>query len=321
MWSRSQVEQLTGVAKRKIQRLCDQNTNKDGLAFWRPAVSKPGYSEYDEADLLVFLLVGKFCAAGYALREIKPAFADMACSGEDFAQNLNAKREHLEKERARISAALEALGQIEAAAGLPGENHACVTDNFDALFFNEAARCLSDACMRALRQYPELADEAMRAIEAPDVDLSCLDAYEGVEDYVFDMFDHLKGSDAVAQVERLFTEFNGLYEAGYKADSVEMRAFLTDTARKQARARSGAETLFILHFMVLLLEYPFMRVFVECEFGNGASSYLMEAMQGAIRHFDELTPDSKILLAAGECERKDKQDAVWRVMREGEGLA
>ena len=297
MWLRSEVEQLTGVAKRKIQRLCDQNMNKDGLAFWKPAVSKPGYSEYDETDLLVFLLVGKFCAAGYTLREIKPAFADMACSSEGFARSLKGKRDHLERERARIDAELEALGQIEAAASLPGDSLACVTDNFDALVFSEAARCLNDACMRALKQYPELADEAMRVIEASGVDLSDLDAYESLEDYAFNVFENLEGSNVEAQVERVFTEFSNLYEAGCKADSEEMRVFLSNTARKWTRVQSDAETLFALHFMELLLEHPFMKVFVECGFGSGASSYLVEALQNAIGHFNEFATESEIQLA------------------------
>ena len=154
--------------------------------------------------------------------------------------------------------------------------------------------------MRALKQYPELADEAMRVIEASGVDLSDLDAYESLEDYAFNVFENLEGSNVEAQVERVFTEFSNLYEAGCKADSEEMRVFLSNTARKWTRVQSDAETLFARRFMEHLLEHPFMKVFVECGFGNGASSYLVEALQNATGHFNEFATDSEIQLATEE---------------------
>ena len=54
MWERSQVERLTGLSRHMIQDLCYHNTKGGGLGFWEPAVSKPGYSRFDEGDLLMF---------------------------------------------------------------------------------------------------------------------------------------------------------------------------------------------------------------------------------------------------------------------------
>ena len=54
MWKRSEVERLTGLGRHTIQDLCNQNTSRDGLGFWEPAVMKPGYSRFDEGDLLLF---------------------------------------------------------------------------------------------------------------------------------------------------------------------------------------------------------------------------------------------------------------------------
>lgn len=77
MWKRSQVEQLTGLTRHTIQDLCNPNTAGDGLGFWRPAVSKPGYSRFDEGDLLAFYLVRQLTKAGFTLREVEPAVFDL----------------------------------------------------------------------------------------------------------------------------------------------------------------------------------------------------------------------------------------------------
>ena len=72
MWERSQVERLTGLSRHMIQDLCYHNTKGGGLGFWEPAVSKPGYSRFDEGDLLMFYLVGQLKRAGFTLREVEP---------------------------------------------------------------------------------------------------------------------------------------------------------------------------------------------------------------------------------------------------------
>lgn len=116
MWKRSQVEQLTGLTRHTIQDLCNPNTAGDGLGFWRPAVSKPGYSRFDEGDLLAFYLVRQLTKAGFTLREVEPAVFDLLETDDAFALTVRAKESRLRARRSELDGKLDALACLERAA-------------------------------------------------------------------------------------------------------------------------------------------------------------------------------------------------------------
>lgn len=102
MWRRSQVEQLTGLSRHMIQDLCNPNTAKDGLAFWTPAVSKPGYSQFDEGDLMMFYLVKQIYKAGFSITEVEQVMVCMFDDAVRFDALLNGKVSDLEREQRQL---------------------------------------------------------------------------------------------------------------------------------------------------------------------------------------------------------------------------
>lgn len=129
MWKRSEVERLTGLTRHAIQDLCNQNTAADGLGFWRPAIAKPGYSRFDEGDLLAFYLVRQLTRAGFALAEVEPAVFELWEDDEAFRKRVARKAELLQAERARLDARSEAIDVLEhAARELPAERLRAIVD-------------------------------------------------------------------------------------------------------------------------------------------------------------------------------------------------
>lgn len=122
MWERSQVEQLTGLSRHMIQDLCYQDTKRGGLAFWEPAVSKPGYSRFDEGDLLMFFLVGQLKRAGFTLAEVEATVFDILEEDGALTSTLRKKAHALHERRAGLDGQLTALECLEdAAAAEPSE--------------------------------------------------------------------------------------------------------------------------------------------------------------------------------------------------------
>ncbi len=121
MWKRSEVERLTGLTRHMIQDLCNQNTAGDGLAFWVPAVSKPGYSRFDEGDLLVFFLVKQLSCAGFALSEVAGAAGDMLEDGMAFEEHMHAKADTLRGDREALEAKIRTADLLEASASYAPE--------------------------------------------------------------------------------------------------------------------------------------------------------------------------------------------------------
>lgn len=122
MWERSQVEQLTGLSRHMILDLCYQNTKHGGLGFWKPAVSKPGYSRFDEGDLLMFYLVGQLKRAGFTLKEVEPAVFDLLEEDGALEQALHEKERVLAARQAALEEQLSALACLEdAAMALPAD--------------------------------------------------------------------------------------------------------------------------------------------------------------------------------------------------------
>lgn len=116
MWKRSDVERLTGLTRHMIQDLCNPNTSRDGLGFWEPAISKPGYSRFDEGDLLAFYLVRQLMKAGFTLREIESAVFDLMEDDDSFERALRRKATVLHRRRAELDSKLSALEYLEVAA-------------------------------------------------------------------------------------------------------------------------------------------------------------------------------------------------------------
>ena len=116
MWRRSEVEQLTGLGRHTIQDLCNQNTSRDGLGFWRPAVMKPGYSRFDEGDLLAFYLVRQLTKVGFAPAELGSIVLEMTEKGDAFVCALRARAHILAHQRSEIDARMDALERFEDAA-------------------------------------------------------------------------------------------------------------------------------------------------------------------------------------------------------------
>ena len=122
MWERSQVEQLTGLSRHMIQDLCYQDTKRGGLAFWEPAVSKPGYSRFDEGDLMMFFLVGQLKRAGFTLAEVEATVFDILEEDGALDATLRKKAHVLHERRTSLDGQLTALGCLEeAAAAEPSE--------------------------------------------------------------------------------------------------------------------------------------------------------------------------------------------------------
>lgn len=116
MWKRSEVEQLTGLSRHTIQDLCNKNTSRDGLGFWEPAVIKPGYSRFDEGDLLAFYLVRQLTKAGFRPAEVEPLVLAMTEKSDEFASALRTRGRALVARRDEIDARLAALERLEDAA-------------------------------------------------------------------------------------------------------------------------------------------------------------------------------------------------------------
>lgn len=115
MWRRSEVEQLTGLGRHTIQDLCNQNTSRDGLGFWRPAVMKPGYSRFDEGDLLAFYLVRQLTKVGFTPAEVGPVIFEMAEEDDTFVCALRKRSHILVNRRSEIDAQVAALERFEEA--------------------------------------------------------------------------------------------------------------------------------------------------------------------------------------------------------------
>ena len=116
MWRRSEVEQLTGLGRHTIQDLCNQNTSRDGLGFWEPAVMKPGYSRFDEGDLLAFYLVRQLTKIGFTPAELGPVVLSLTEKNNEFVGFLRERAHVLSARRATLDEQLAGLERLEEAA-------------------------------------------------------------------------------------------------------------------------------------------------------------------------------------------------------------
>lgn len=184
MWKRSDVERLTGLTRHMIQDLCNPNTSGDGLGFWEPAISKPGYSRFDEGDLLAFYLVRQLMKAGFTLKEIESAVFDLMEDDDSFKRALRRKASVLHRRRAELDSKLSALEYLEVAAT------AATDDRLYAVM--EVA--LTQSAERAVRA----ATAAVRAAEAAEADEGSVRC--GMRELVAAVLGALRGEDAPAEM-------------------------------------------------------------------------------------------------------------------------
>lgn len=154
MWRRSEVEQLTGLGRHTIQDLCNQNTSRDGLGFWEPAVMKPGYSRFDEGDLLAFYLVRQLTKVGFTPAEVGPVILSMTEKNDEFAGALRKRACALGTRRSVIDEQLAGLERLEEAAesSAPEQRLYAVMERETAA----SASRVADAAARELRASDDL---------------------------------------------------------------------------------------------------------------------------------------------------------------------
>lgn len=300
MWKRSEVEQLTGLTRHMIQDLCNQNVAGDGLGFWEPAVSKPGYSRFDEGDLLAFYLVRQLTKAGFTLKEIEPAVFDLLEESDAFAQALRAKERRLRERRSKLDASLQVLSYLEdAATAAPGERLPTVMG--EALE-QSAQRALVGAAhdVRAAGEPLPAAVQAHVARRAHVVIAEVVGAVQG------DVPQRLLGVAEVASEETVHKTFSelagrlaGLLEAGEKPASRGAAAFSWalagclagrgHEAEAAGQAREDAEPAglhaarrYALRVLARFLSEPENGVPVELVLGNGSFTYVAQATAACV---------------------------------------
>lgn len=269
MWERSQVEQLTGLSRHMIQDLCYQNTKRGGLGFWEPAVSKPGYAQYDEGDLLMFYLVGQLKRAGFTLREVESTVFDILEEDGALDETLRAKARVLQTRRSELDGQLEALERLEDAA------EARPTDRLYAVM--EAAM---------LRSAAHAVEEAVRSERAVVEDAAFVRA--GFERFVREVLEELRGEDARDKPADEFVEIRRdvehLLAAEADPSSAEAHVLARHLAqhiaccgRATAAEASAPAQRLALHALALFLSDAANGVPVELVFGNGSFVFLAQA--------------------------------------------
>lgn len=273
MWERSQVEQLTGLSRHMVQDLCYQNTKRGGLGFWEPAVSKPGYSRFDEGDLLMFYLVGQLKRAGFTLREVEDAVFDILEEDGALDETLRAKARALHARRAELDDQLAALECLEDAAEVQPSERLCAV--------META---------TLRNAMHAVEEAARAERVTAEEVALVRA--GFEQFVRELLmelgeDELLEAPAADEFAELRQRVERLLAAEADPAGAEARLFVnrlvqhiagdgnaSDAGDVGVAERSERVTL---RALALFLGDAANGVPVELVFGNGSYAFLAQA--------------------------------------------
>lgn len=273
MWERSQVEQLTGLSRHMVQDLCYQNTKRGGLGFWEPAVSKPGYSRFDEGDLLMFYLVGQLKRAGFTLREVEDAVFDILEEDGALDETLRAKARALHARRAELDDQLAALECLEDAAEVqPSERLYAVMET------------------ATLRNAAHAVEEVARAERVTAEEVALVRA--GFEQFVRELLmelgeDELLEAPAADEFAELRQRVERLLAAEADPAGAEARLFVnrlvqhiagdgnaSDAGDVGVAERSERVTL---RALALFLGDAANGVPVELVFGNGSYAFLAQA--------------------------------------------
>lgn len=272
MWERSQVEQLTGLSRHMIQDLCYQDTKRGGLGFWEPAVSKPGYSRFDEGDLLMFYLVGQLKRAGFTLREVEDVVFDILEEDGALDETLRAKARVLQTRRAELDDQLAALECLEDAAEVqPSERLYAVMET------------------ATLRNAVHAVEEAVRLERATAEEAALVRS--GFEQFIRELVmelgeDKLLEAPAAESFVEIKLHIDRLLATETDPASAEARVLVSHLVRHIVEAGNvdTAEAVertrrLVLRALTRFLDDAANGVPVELVFGNGSFAFLAQAAQ------------------------------------------
>lgn len=318
MWKRSEVERLTGLTRHMIQDLCNQNVSGDGLGFWEPAVSKPGYSRFDEGDLLAFYLVRQLTKAGFTLREVEPAVFDLLEEGDAFTEALRVKEQRLRERQSKIDASLQALSYLEdAAVAAPDERLQVVMAGALEQSLQWALAAAAQDARSAGEVLPPRG-QAHVARQARMVIAEIVVAIQGdMPQRLLDVVGDTLGEEAVCSTfVRLSERLAGLLEAGEMPDSRSAATFswalasclagqvrgdgsgesFKETSGRRVRtvpANACATRCYALRALARFLSEPENGVPVELVLGNGSFSYLAQATAACVNELDKVANEKE----------------------------
>ena len=282
MWERSQVERLTGLSRHMIQDLCYHNAKGGGLGFWEPAVSKPGYSRFDEGDLLMFYLVGQLKRAGFTLKEVEAAVFSIMEDTDSLDETLYKKAHELRERQKAIAGQLAALGCLEGAVQVrPTERLYAVMDLSltrsitQAISAVAAVRPVDEVQVQRVRDVIVAVALAMtgrlRGTGAPDQTKELFRA-RGIDvDSSLDIVAHRVGWLVLEDVAPTDRKARGLVRA--------IAAALAVVSAANGDRRARHQELFVLEVLARLLGDAGCGVPVELVFGNGSFAFLAQAFR------------------------------------------
>ena len=264
MWKRSQVEQLTGLTRHMIQDLCNPNTAGDGLGFWQPAVFKPGYSRFDEGDLLAFYLVRQLMKAGFTLREVEPLVFDLMEEGPAFEEMLRAQESRLRRQERAIGEKLTALARLEDAAEKPVSNRLLAVMEASLL---------------------QGVDRVLVGVDASESD--ALQARAALVVLAGHLVSFLRGEQQAKPFERMRREVKQLVSTSATPGGSEAAACAASVARACESEALGiaapASAPTTLRAFATFLAAPEHGVPIELVFGEGSFTLLAQAAKACAR--------------------------------------
>ncbi len=284
MWKRSEVERLTGLTRHMIQDLCNPNTSGDGLGFWVPAVAKPGYSRFDEGDLLAFYLVRQLMKAGFTLKEVEPAVFGMLERDDTFASLLAAKEHRLGERRSRIEASLAALETLEEAAELEPDDR--LLSVMFASLQQSAERALAAAEHDAAAvgepvdaSARQRVAERVHGIIAGIVLRAQGDLPQGMRGAGAQAFEKPQMDEAFQRAAERLAQ---LIEAGEKPGGRSGRALARELAERIAGSPDADAARYALRVEAHFLSERENGVPVELVLGNGSFAFLAQATAACV---------------------------------------
>ena len=149
---------------------------------------KPGYSRFDEGDLLAFYLVRQLIKVGFTPAEAGPVIMSMTEKNDEFVSSLRKRMHDLNARRAAIDEQLASLEQLEevAVASVPERRPYVMMERNLAASVNLAAEAAArelhapdELRERTRASLQEIADSLMRLIcgESPDPRLDEIEEY------------------------------------------------------------------------------------------------------------------------------------------------
>ena len=286
MWQRSEVERLTGLSRHAIQDLCNQNTTRDGLGFWVPAVSKPGYARYDEGDLLAFYLVKQLTKAGFTLAEVEPVVFGMLEDDATFAQALQSKEERLAEQQEAVGAKLAALAHLEDAVPVvPEQRLYAIMGEMLEEHAQEALRITAESAQPTEEEHA-LAAEQLRAFA--NMLLAVIQG-EYPRFWRRSASSNVVGANHATRFQQLMAHLNSLMkreapESGvaqsFVAEMVQEFLGTSDSSDAECRKKGSVRLqTMTVEALAVFCAMPENGVPIELVFGNGSFAYLARAMR------------------------------------------